>query len=217
MMKKETGRSASSDDSSAKQQNGEPSSALPRELGRIAATLFCAAMIIGTGVFGALGAATEKAGSGILWAMIPGLVVARATGLSAAQLGINFPQVGGGFIWARKLNHKTLSFIAGCCYLGQGVVGMSVVALAFAIYSAQVVQGVPLHVIAAAMVILITVLNSFGLKFTSRVVIGVMLFDLALLAIYVAFSIPKINTNNYEDLSGNGLGGIMGGRGYLLL
>src|SRR5258708_10752799 len=217
MMKKETGRSASSDDSSAKQQNGEPSSALPRELGRTAATLFCAAMIIGTGVFGALGAGREKAGSGILWAMVPGLVVALATGLSAAQLGINFPEAGGGFIWARKLNHKTLSFIAGCCYLGQGVVGMSVVALAFAVYAAEVVQGVPLHVIAAAMVIVITFLNSFGLKFTSRVVIGFMLFDVALLAIYVAFSIPKINVNNYADLSGNGFGGIMAGAAHFFL
>src|SRR5437773_4758284 len=125
MMKNEAERSSASDDSGTKRENGQPPSSLSRELGRTAATLFCAAMIIGTGIFGAFGAATEKAGSGILWAMIPGLVVALATGLSAAQLGVAFPQGGGGFIWARKLNHKTLSFIAGCCYLAQGVVGMS--------------------------------------------------------------------------------------------
>src|SRR5437763_141177 len=190
MMKKETERPESSDNSGTNQQNGQPPSALSRELGRTAATLFCAAMIIGTGVFGALGAATEKAGSGILWAMIPGLVVALATGLSAAQLGVNFPQVGGGFIWARKLNPKTLSLIAGCCYLGQGVVGISVVALAFATYSAQIVQGVPLHIMAAALVLVITALNSFGLKFTSKVVIGLMLVVVALLTIFVAFSLP---------------------------
>jgi APA family basic amino acid/polyamine antiporter len=96
----------------------------------MAATLLTAAMIIGTGIFGALGATADKAGSALLLAMIPGALVAWATGVSGAQLGVNFPEPGGAFVWARAFHYHSLGFIAGCCYLGQGIVGTGVVVLA---------------------------------------------------------------------------------------
>ncbi len=61
-------------------------------------------MIIGTGIFGALGATAEKAGSALLLAMIPGALVAWSTGVSGAQLGVNFPEAGGAFVWARAFH-----------------------------------------------------------------------------------------------------------------
>src|SRR5256885_16863586 len=70
-----------------------------RKVGRIAATLLTAAMIIGTGIFGALGATADKAGSALLLAMIPGAVVAWSTGVSGAQLGVHFPKGGGALVW----------------------------------------------------------------------------------------------------------------------
>src|SRR5437879_9047647 len=98
-----------------------------------------AAMIIGTGIFGAIGSATARAGSGILVAMILGGLIALATGISAAQLGVNYPKEGGAFTWAREFNHKTVGFIAGCAYLGKGIFSLSVISLAFAAYSVQII------------------------------------------------------------------------------
>src|SRR6266700_3247330 len=72
-----------------------------RTLGRTAATLMTTGMIIGTGIFGALGATAEHAGGALLLAMIPGGLVCWATGISGAQLGVNFPRHGGAFVWAR--------------------------------------------------------------------------------------------------------------------
>jgi L-asparagine transporter-like permease len=43
-----------------------------RSIGKITAVLLTAAMIVGTGLFTSLGAATAKAGSGILVAMLIG-------------------------------------------------------------------------------------------------------------------------------------------------
>lgn len=99
-----------------------------RSLGPIAATLLTAGMIIGTGIFGALGATVAHAGSALILAMIPGALVAWSTGVSGAQLGVNFPKQGGAFIWARAFHHNSLAFVAGCCYIGQGIVGVGVVA-----------------------------------------------------------------------------------------
>src|SRR5437879_7144465 len=99
----------------------ESRASLARTLGRNTATPMTAAMIIGTGIFGAIGSATARAGSGILVAMILGGLIALATGISAAQLGVNYPKEGGAFTWAREFNHKTVGFIAGCAYLGKGI------------------------------------------------------------------------------------------------
>ena len=158
-----------------------------RTLGRTAATLMTAGMIIGTGIFGALGATAEHAGSALLLAMVPGGLVCLATGISGAQLGVNFPRHGGAFVWARAFHYNTLAFIAGCCYVGQGIVGTSVVALAFAHYSAQLVPGLPIHLAAAAIVLAVIALNSFGIAFTSKVIIGLMLAIVALLGVFVFF------------------------------
>ena len=87
---------------------------LRRELGPITATLFTAGMMVGIGIFATIGAATAVAGSGILIAILLGGSVALATGISAAQLGVNNPTEGGAFTWARDVHSPTLGFIAGC-------------------------------------------------------------------------------------------------------
>src|SRR5439155_25035709 len=91
-------------------------SSTARTLGRSAATLMTAGMIIGTGIFGALGATAEHVGSALLLAMIPGGLVCWATGISGAQLGVAFPRHGGAFVWARAFHYNRLAFVAGCCY-----------------------------------------------------------------------------------------------------
>src|SRR5438128_8009089 len=101
-------------------EDNQSQDASARTVGLTAATLMTAAMIIGTGIFGALGATADKAGSTLLLAMLPGGLVALATGISGAQLGVNFPRHGGAFVWARAFHYDRIAFIAGCCYLGQG-------------------------------------------------------------------------------------------------
>jgi APA family basic amino acid/polyamine antiporter len=179
------------------QNQANPSqSSTAGQLGATAATLLTAGMIIGTGIFGALGATADKAGSALLLAMIPGALVAWSTGVSGAQLGVNFPKQGGAFVWARKFGHNSLGFIAGCCYIGQGIVDTSVVALAFAHYSAQLVPALPIHLVAAAIVLVAVALNSFGISFTSKIVISLMLTIVTLLMVFVIFSVPHVQAAN---------------------
>src|SRR6266480_1854280 len=136
--------------------DGGPKASLSRTLGRTTAMLLTAAMIIGTGLFAALGETAEKAGSGLLLAILLSGLVALATGLSAASCGVNYPDEGGGFTWSRRLGHPTLGFVAGCAYLGKGIVSTVVIALAFAAYTARIAQGLPppaMHIVAAAAVL----------------------------------------------------------------
>src|SRR5437667_5736113 len=124
-----------------------------RVLGRTTAMLLTAAMIIGTGLYAALGATAEKAGSGLLLAILLSGLVALATGLSAASAGVNFPEEGGAFTWSRKFGYNIVGFVAGCAYLGKGIVSTVVISLAFAIYTAQVIGGLPpyaMHIVASS-------------------------------------------------------------------
>src|SRR5438128_2155722 len=152
-------------------QTSQPGDSTRRVLGRMTAMLLTAAMIIGTGLFAALGETAEKAGSGLLLAILLSGLVALATGLSAASVGINFPEEGGAFTWSRKLGHNTVGFVAGCAYLGKGIVSTVVISLAFAIYTAQVVQGLPpytMHVVAGAAVLLVAAVNYLGVELNAR-------------------------------------------------
>src|SRR5213083_1590279 len=190
---------------STDRNKAQSGSTLHRALGRATATFLTAAMIIGTGLFAALGATAEKAGSGLLVAMIFSGLVALATGLSAASVGINFPEEGAGFTWSRKFGYPTLGFVAGCAYLGKGIVSTVVIALAFATYTAQMFEGLPtygLHFVASAAVLLVTAVNLLGIELNAKMLIATLLVQLALLGVFVGFAIPVVEVANLTPVLG---------------
>src|SRR5438105_9350103 len=197
------------------QNAGEPQSSLRRTLGPTTAMLLTAAMIIGTGLFEALGETAEKAGSGLLLAIFLSGLVALATGLSAASVGINFPDEGGAFTWSRKFGYNTLGFVAGCAYLGKGIVSTVVISLAFAIYTAQVVDGLPpyaIHIVASAAILLVAAVNYLGVELNAKLLIFLLFVQLALLGVFVGFAAPAVQAENYVPVLGeNGVFGVLAG------
>ena len=83
-----------------------------------------------------------------------------------------FPEEGGAFVWTRKLGYPRLSFLAGCAYIAEGTVGLGIIALAFASYSAQIFQGLPVPLAASVAVLLVAVINFFGVNPTAKTMIG---------------------------------------------
>jgi APA family basic amino acid/polyamine antiporter len=194
----------------------ESKASLTRALGRTSATLLTAAMILGTGLFAALGETADKAGSGLLLAMLLSGLVALATGLSAASLGVIFPEEGGAFTWSRKFSHDTLGFVAGCAYLGKGVVSTAVISLAFATYTRQVVPGLPaygMHLVAAAAILSVAAFSYLGIELNARVLISTLFVELVLLGVFVAFAIPAMKPENLTPVLGNGVPGVLAGAG----
>src|SRR5207247_9665834 len=136
-------------------------------------------------------------------AMILGGLVILATGLSAASLGTTFPEEGGGFTWSRKLGMPTLGFVAGCSYLGKGFFSTIVISLAFAAYTAQMFDKAPayeVHLIASAAIVLVTLVNLFGIQLNAKLLIGLLFVQLALLGIFVSFALPGVKTANLTPL-----------------
>src|SRR5881396_1269636 len=182
-----------------------------RSLGRTTAVLLTAAMIVGTGLFTSVGAATAEAGSGILVAMLIGGVIALLTGLSAAEVGVNYPEEGGAFIWTRRFGFHTVSFIAGCSYLFDGIVGLGVLALGFATYSAEIFPGLPVPLAASVALVVVAAINFLGISPTSKILIGVFIVNVVLLGLYVGLAVPRVHGEHFTPVLGPGLGGVLRG------
>ena len=181
------------------------------QLGKIPALLLTASMIVGTGLFTSLGAATAQAQSGLLVAMLIGGLIALLTGISASQVGVNYPEEGGAFIWMRIFGHPTLSFAAGIAYLIEGTVGLGILALGFANYSAEIFPGLSIPMAATIALFVVAALNFFGISPTSNLMIGIFLINLVLLGLYVGFSAPSVKMDNMAPLSGPGIAGVLSG------
>ena len=74
---------------------------LSRSVGKLTATGLTVGAIIGAGIFGSTGPATESAGSGILLSITLAAIVTIATGMSGVQCAVAYPQPGGAFTWSR--------------------------------------------------------------------------------------------------------------------
>ena len=182
-----------------------------RQVGKTAALLLTAALIVGTGLFNSLGAATAEAGSGILVAMLIGGLIALLTGISAAQVGVNYPDEGGAFIWLRRFGYPVLSFIAGCSYLFKGILGAGVLALGFANYSAQIFSGLPISVTASVALIVVAAVNILGIAPTSKILIGIFFINLIPLGLYVAFAVPHVRVEHLTPILGRDIMGVLSG------
>src|SRR6266513_150679 len=188
------------------------SHAATRSLGRTTAVLLTAAMFVGTGLFASLGAATAEAGSGILVAMLIGGLIALSTGISAAQVGVNYPEEGGAFIWLRNFGFSRISFLAGCSYLFEGIIGLGILALGFATYTAQIFPQVPIKLGASLALIAVALINLFGVSPTAKVLIGVFFLNVVFLGIYVFLGVPQAHFENLSPVLGNhGVGGVLSG------
>lgn len=180
-------------------------------LGKASATLFTAAMILGTGLFVSLGATAWDAGSGVLVAIVIGGLICLSTGISAAQAGINHPIQGGAFIWTRILGYPNLSFVAGCAYIVEGILGLGIVSLGFATYTAQIIPGLSIPLTASLSLIAVAALNILGISPVSKVMIGIFFAVTFFLGVYFLLAIPYIQISNLQPIFGGSLGGVFAG------
>lgn len=180
-------------------------------LSKSTATLFTAAMILGTGLFVSLGATAWDAGSGTLVAIVIGGLICLSTGISAAQVGINHPVQGGAFIWMRIFGHPKLSFIAGCAYIIEGILGLGIVALGFATYSAQIFPDLSIPLTASLSLIAVATLNILGISPVSKLMIGIFFVVTFFLGVYVILAIPSIEVKNFTPILGDGIGSVFAG------
>ena len=158
-----------------------PDSRLRRELGLLGAVSMVVGIVIGSGIF--LGVNRVAAGAGEPWlivaAWVLGAVVTLMGALTYAELGVLFPRAGGEYVFLREGLGRFLAFLSGwvafTINLAGSAAALSIVfanqlfALVSGCEPAGLVTWGPLNittatVFASALILLLSILNWYGLK-----------------------------------------------------
>src|SRR4029077_6418300 len=148
--------------------------------------------IIGAGIYVLVGDASGLAGEAVWLAFLLGAIVALFTGLSYAELAALYPKAASEYIFlGRAYGNRALSFLAQWMMLVTEVIAAAAVALGFAGYLSTVIQ-VPLVPTAAALLVLLTVVASTGIKQSLRLNTVLSIVAIGGLIVVVGAGIGKI-------------------------
>ena len=170
---------------------------LKREAGLLQLVAYGMGNIIGAGIYVLAGVASGFAGNVVWAAFVIGAIIALFTGLSYAELGSIYRKSASEYTYVGKAFHnKPLSFVTEWTMLITEIVAVSTVALGFARYF-QVLIGIPIILVAAALLILLTMISIAGIKTTLR--INTLLSILAMLGLLIVIvgGTGKLGSVNY--------------------
>jgi basic amino acid/polyamine antiporter, APA family len=162
-----------------------------RALGRFDATMVVIGGIIGSGIFINPYIVAQRLDSPmlVLGAWAAGGAIALAGAFAYAELGAQFPRAGGQYVYLRDGYHPLAGFLYGWALLGLIESGaIAAVAITFANYALRLigrpdVAAVPL---AIASVVVLSLINFFGVKPGSRVLNVFVVLKVGALAVLIA-------------------------------
>jgi basic amino acid/polyamine antiporter, APA family len=182
---------------------------LRRDLDLIAAVAVGLGAIIGAGIFVVTGVAAGVAGPAFIVGLFLAGIVATFNALSSAQLAATYPKSGGTYEYGYRVLHPWLGFTAGWMFLASKLAAGGTVALGFAGYFHTLLPAVPERLTAVAAILILTLVNYFGIQKAGRLNIGIVLVSVLSLLIFVVAGISTVQTENYQPFAPSGLGGIL--------
>ena len=164
-----------------------PTSDTRRTLGLLPATAIVVSSMVGTGIFTTTGIMVSMgARSGdILVAWLVGGVVALCGALCYGEVGANFPESGGEYHYLSRLLHPSVGFIAGWVSMIVGFAApTAAAAMAMHLYLESILPGWPVRTMAAATILLLSLLHGYDLRLGSRVQTTLIAIRLALVLLF---------------------------------
>jgi len=185
--------------------NGE----LCRELRLLDAVAIGLGAIIGAGLFVVSGVAAGLAGPAFLIGLLLAGLAATCNALSSAQLAAAYPQSGGTYEYANRVLNPWLGFAAGWMFLASKLAAGGTVALGFAEYLARFFPQLPVRPVAITAVLLLTVVNYFGIKKAGRLNTVIVSFTLLALLYFIASGVSHFDSSKLEPFAPNGIRGVL--------
>ncbi|MCD2263437.1 APC family permease [Dietzia aurantiaca] len=157
---------------------------LDRRLGLTDAVVVGLGAMIGAGVFVAFAPAAARAGS-LVWASLAiAALVAVCNALSSARLAAQFPAAGGTYVYGRELLGPLPGFLAGWGFIVGKTASCAAMALTVGLY----IWPGHAKLVAAAAVLLLTVLSVLGVQRTAAVAKVLVAIVLIVLAVFLVMA-----------------------------
>ncbi len=181
---------------------------LKRDVGEFSLIVYGIGIILGAGIYSLMGQAAGMAGNTIWLSFLFASVVSIFTCLSYAELSSMFPKSAAEYTYIKEaLNKRSIAFMFGWIEVFADVVAGAAVAIAFGGYF-HALFGVPMVVSSIGLVALLSFLNYWSIRESSRVNIICTLVEVAGLVLIVALGLPHIGKIDYFEMP-NGVTGVI--------
>jgi basic amino acid/polyamine antiporter, APA family len=190
----------------------EPGRQLRRSLGPIQLTLLGIGVIVGTGIFVLTGeAAGTLAGPSIAISFAVSAIVCVLAGLCYAEFASTVPVAGSAYTFSYASLGELIAWIIGWDLMLELALGAATVASGWSQYFQVVLTSAPWHahppawifanhhnVVAAAIVLVLTVVICFGIRTSSTVNGVIVAIKLAIIGLVIVAGLSYIHSRNYH-------------------
>jgi basic amino acid/polyamine antiporter, APA family len=181
--------------------NAQEPKQLKRSLGLWSATALNVGAIIGGGIFVVTGIVAGYAGSAMIISMAVAAVIALFTALSFTELATWQPVEGSSYEYTRQLVSPFAGFLSGWMWVVSNTFGGAAVSLGFAFYLRAAIPALPANLVAAALCLVFTALNLYGVRQSAWLNNLLVAIKLAVLAFFVVFGLFFFKAANFSPFT----------------
>lgn len=182
---------------------------LQRDLGLTSVVAIAMGAMIGSGIFILPGLAMAEAGPAVILAFVLAAVLVIPAAISIAELGTAIPEAGGDYVFIKQGMGPGAGTIAG---LGTWLMLMfkGALALVGGMFYLEVLVALP-NVEAVAVIIgtVLIAVNIVGVKQTGGLQSIMVVVMVLILGAFVLFSLPSIQSAQYQPFFSGGMGGLL--------
>jgi APA family basic amino acid/polyamine antiporter len=172
-------------------------SRLKPTLGLLDSTAISVGAIVGAGIFVVTGITAGYAGSALVFSMLIAATVSFFTALSFAELTAWLPKEGSVYEFGHQLISPYAGFLAGWMWMLSNIFTGGAVSLGFAYYLTNLFPALPVQWTAAALCIVFTTLNYFGIRQSAIINNILVTSKLMILAFFCIFGLFYTNQTNF--------------------
>jgi APA family basic amino acid/polyamine antiporter len=178
---------------------------LQRKLGLLETTFSGIGIILGAGIYVLVGEVAGKSGDALWISFLLAALAATAIGLTYAELASAYPRAGADYEYTRQALGPRAAFVVGWLIVIGNLVAAAAVALGFASYI-QAFWDVDVRPIAAAALIVATVVAWVGIRETVWTAIVFTLIEAAGLVFIIAIGVPHFGDVDLLHAKGGAIG-----------
>ncbi|MET3291124.1 UNVERIFIED_CONTAM: amino acid transporter [Brevibacillus sp. OAP136] len=154
--------------------------------------MFGLALIAPTTVFALYGIAITNSQGMVPTAYAIAMVVMLVTAYSYGQMVKEYPRAGSAYTYTQKVINPHVGFLIGWTILLDYLFSPMISALLFSIFASSYYPSIPLYVWVLCFVVGITIVNIVGIKFSANLNTLLLLFQVAFIVLFCAFSIKGV-------------------------
>jgi len=177
---------------------------LKRALGLFEVSVYGIGLILGAGIYALIGEAAGVAGNSLWMSFVFAAIIASFTGLSYAELSSLFPKSAAEYVYVEKaFKRRSLSFVIGWMTIFTGLFSSATVALGFGGYFSSLMSSlsnVPILFGAVLLIILMSLLNFYGIEQSSKANILFTAIEAFGLFFIIFLGLGHLGSVNYLDM-----------------